>query len=126
MRPLSNRLRRRAPGYELPNTASIEDWALTPRRPGLLLPACLLFLAALNSRNQRCSWMAWLGLGELGELGEMGSSGGEVRQGTRSRRCRRERHTELTHLFRGVASVAGEQPASAKPVGGGPPGPEDR
>ena len=96
MRPLSDRLRRRAPGYELPNTASIEDWALTPRRPGLLLPACLLFLAALNSRNQRCSWMAWLGLGELGELGEMGSSGGEVRQGTRSRRCRRERHTELT------------------------------
>ena len=48
-------------------------------------------------------------------------AGGEFRQGSRSRRCRRERHTELTHLFRGVASVAGEQPASAKPVGGGPP-----
>ena len=53
-------------------------------------------------------------------------AGGEVRQGSRSRRCRRERHTELTHLFRGVAPVAGEQPASAKPVGGGPPEPEDR
>ena len=53
-------------------------------------------------------------------------AGGEFRQGSRSRRCRRERHTELTHLFRGVASVAGEQPASAKPVGGGPPEPEDR
>jgi len=53
-------------------------------------------------------------------------AGGEFRQGSRSRRCRRERHTELTHLFRGVAPVAGEQPASAKPVGGGPPEPEDR
>jgi hypothetical protein len=36
-------------------------------------------------------------------------AGGEFRQGSRSRRCRRERHTELTHLFRGVAPVAGEQ-----------------
>ena len=46
---------------EPPNAASIEDWALTLRRPVLLLR--LLFLAALCSRHQRCSWMIWLGLG---------------------------------------------------------------
>eukprot|EP00964_Phaeocystis_antarctica_P040471 scaffold23131_cov61-Phaeocystis_antarctica.AAC.2 len=42
---------------EPPNAASIEDCAVPLRRPGLLLR--LLFLAALCSRHERCSWRTW-------------------------------------------------------------------